>query len=239
MTIELLIDQMERELGHSMPVDRMVVQSMLEQSLQHLASSEEFDFLKRSLEPLLQTEPSVREYALPADFPVNFTKFTDPDTGEVEWACKLDDATSAYTLRYEAPEVFYRRDLSAESDARPTNYTVSARTNGSKQIVLAPPPDTTNSRFLKNGPSQVAQYETPLPANASSPSTPSFLGVAPVAIITALASYSSEAVKTLNGLFLKSTLTTSSSTIVVPIRSVCFRKAIMRSGPIIPSTKPG
>ena len=39
------------------------------------------------------------------------------------------------------------------------------------------------SKFLKNGPSQVAQYDTPLPANASSPSIPSFLGFAPVAII--------------------------------------------------------
>jgi len=135
---------MERELGHAMPVDRLTVQSMLEQSLQLLASQEEFDFLKRSLEPLLQTEPGVREYALPSDFSTNFTKFVDPDTGEPEWACKLDDGSSAYALLFEAPEVFYRRDLSAESNARPTNYTITASGDGSKKIVLAPPPDTTS-----------------------------------------------------------------------------------------------
>ncbi len=144
MTIELLIDQMERELGHAMPVDRMVVQSMLEQSLQLLASQEEFDFLKRSLEPLLQTEPGVREYALPVDFGTNFLKFVDPDTGEDSWACKIDDGSSAYALHYEAPEVFYRRDLSAESDASPTNYTVETGGDGIKYIVLAPPPNTTS-----------------------------------------------------------------------------------------------
>ena len=51
--------------------------------------------------------------------------------------------------------------------------------------------------FLKNGPSHVAQYDTPLPENSSSPLIPIFLGFAPVAIITACASYSSEPVNTL------------------------------------------
>ena len=50
----------------------------------------------------------------------------------------------------------------------------------------ASPPPTTTIRFpLKNGPSQVAQYDTPLPANCASPGTPRCLWEAPVASITA------------------------------------------------------
>jgi len=71
--------------------------------------------------------------------------------------------------------------------------------NVASSIAESPPPATTNSRFLKKGPSHVAQYETPLPAKVASPSNPSFFGVAPVAMMTAFASYSSDAVNTFNG----------------------------------------
>ena len=84
-------------------------------------------------------------------------------------------------------------------------------------IAESPPPTTINSKFLKNGPSHVAQYDTPFPENSSSPSIPIFFGFAPVAIITARPSYSSEPVKTLYGARLKSTSTAISSIIVVPI----------------------
>ena len=49
-----------------------------------------------------------------------------------------------------------------------------------------PAPTTNTSRSLKNSPSHVAQYATPLPVNSFSPVNPSFLGLAPVAIITLL-----------------------------------------------------
>ncbi|CAI8189517.1 MAG: Uncharacterised protein [Candidatus Nitrosopelagicus brevis] len=68
---------------------------------------------------------------------------------------------------------------------------------------------------------------------------PIFLGVAPVQTITAFASYSSEPVKTLNGFARKSTFTTTSSIIVVFIRSACFLIVNIKSGPIIPSSNPG
>ena len=38
----------------------------------------------------------------------------------------------------------------------------------------SPPPATATVRFRKNAPSQVAQYETPIPVSLSSPGTPSF-----------------------------------------------------------------
>jgi hypothetical protein len=148
MTLELLIDEIERaywlELGKALPVDHMVVQNLIEQALVRLASQEQLDVLKASLEPFMQTEPSVREYSLPEDFPSNFLRYKDPDTGQTEWACKLDDSNSAWALDWEPPEVFYRRDLSAETAAQPTAYTITRTPNGSKQLVLAPPPNTTS-----------------------------------------------------------------------------------------------
>ena len=146
MTIELLLDQIERafmlELGRSAPVDRMVMQDLVEQSLARLAAQDEFDFLKTSLEPLIQTEPGVREYSLPSNFPQNFLRFSHPDTGEQSYACKIDDGSAANVMIYEAPETFYRRDLSAESNAQPFAYTIIGMPSGGKQIVLAPPPNT-------------------------------------------------------------------------------------------------
>jgi len=111
--------------------------------------------------------------------------------------------------------------------------------NVASSIAESPPPTTTISLPLKNGPSHVAQYDTPLPASSPSPGTPSLRGLAPVAMITALAVYSSEAVITRNGRRAKSTLVTSSSTIAVPILSACARMSSMRSGPIIASRNPG
>ncbi len=46
-----------------------------------------------------------------------------------------------------------------------------------------PPPATITSKPSKKGPSQMAQYATPLPKNSSSPGTPNFLGLLPVAMI--------------------------------------------------------
>ena len=148
MTIELLIDQIDRahmlETGRKLPVDRMVIQDLVEQSLSSLASQDEFDFLKQALEPLIQTKPSLREYPLPENFPQNFLRFSNPDTGEQSWSCKIDDGSSAQTMRYESPEAFYRRDLSAEPTGQPFAYTIIGMPSGGKQLVVAPPPNTTS-----------------------------------------------------------------------------------------------
>ena len=111
--------------------------------------------------------------------------------------------------------------------------------NVASSMAESPPPTTTISCPLKNGPSQVAQYETPRPASADSPARPSLRGLAPVHMMTASASYSSPEVRTFSGSRLKSTLTASSSSIVVPMRRDCSRMSDMRSGPITPPLKPG
>ena len=147
MTIELLIDQIERALRlatkRELPIDRMEVQDLVEQALSRLAAQDEFDFLKQSLEPLIATKPSQREYRLPDNFPQNFLSFSNPDTGETSYACKLDDGSSALAMLFEQPEAFYRRDLSIETDSRPHTYTITGNPSGGKMLVLSPPPDTT------------------------------------------------------------------------------------------------
>ena len=52
---------------------------------------------------------------------------------------------------------------------------------------MSPPPTTYISKSSKKDPSQVAQYETPLPVNSFSPGQPIGLDDAPVAIIIDLA----------------------------------------------------
>ena len=111
--------------------------------------------------------------------------------------------------------------------------------NVASSMAESPPPTTTISCPLKNGPSHVAQYETPRPARASSPFTPSLRGLAPVHMITASASYSSPCVSTFSGSRLKSTSTASSSSMAVPMSRACSRMSAMRSGPITPPLKPG
>ena len=66
----------------------------------------------------------------------------------------------------------------------------------SSRAVL-PPPTTITFLSLKNPPSQTAQYETPRPVNSFSPFTPKYVGVVPVAMITAFAEYSSPSISNL------------------------------------------
>jgi hypothetical protein len=88
---------------------------------------------------------------------------------------------------------------------------------------------------LKKAPSQVAHAETPRPFSRSSESSPSQRAVAPVAMITAFARYSSFSTQTRNGCSEKSTFVTSSVTNSAPKCSACARKSSIIFGPITPS----
>jgi len=94
-------------------------------------------------------------------------------------------------------------------------------------------------RPLKNGPSQVAHAETPKPMNACSLGRPSSLAEAPVATISARASYNVPSAHTLKGRTLKSTRSTSPLISSVPWCAACSRMRSIRSGPMIASRKPG
>ena len=92
---------------------------------------------------------------------------------------------------------------------------------------------------LKKKPSQVAQVDTPRPISSRSSASPSSRAEAPVAMITLSASYTPLSARMTNGRLPKSTLVTSSAIMSVPKRSPCLRIVSMRSGPRMPSTKPG
>jgi len=148
MKVRKLIEQIERRAQHKLTrnvvEDHYRILLLLSETLNDLSSEEEFDFLKVSLEPLIQTEPDGRSYALPENFPENFIRYHSPDTGEVAHACKLDDGSSSGSLTYEKPEVFYRRDLSGETSSRPSAYTIVTEPDGSRSLIVSPPADTTD-----------------------------------------------------------------------------------------------
>lgn len=107
-------------------------------------------------------------------------------------------------------------------------------------IAVSPPPTTAMSWSLKKNPSQVAHQETPRPESLSSFGSPSLRCWEPVVTITALARWTVPAVSvTVLMSPLRSTATTSSGTSSAPKRSACARMLSMRSGPTIPSRKPG
>ena len=142
MTVETLLDRIERRLGRA--IDHYEVMSLVEESLGDLSLTDQFEFLKVNLQPVLQTEPDVREYDLPTEFPANFIRTGNPHTGSLKYSVIIDDGTSTEQLDFETMEVFYLRDLSQESSTRPTHYTIRTGPGGVKQIVLSRPPNSTS-----------------------------------------------------------------------------------------------
>ena len=114
----------------------------------------------------------------------------------------------------------------------------SVRTSASSSAE-SPPPTTPTVWFMKNPPSQVAQYETPAPYSSSSPATPSFRRVEPPATITALAAYSVPHAEMCQISPSCVSSSTSPSCISRPyfIACCCMRGPI--SAPEMPSGKPG
>lgn len=147
MTVDKLLDQIERRadsmLTGKAPVNRLELLSLLEDELEELLSMDQFSWAQKILDPMIQTEPGVRDYLLPNDFPDNFMRTGDSMTGEPKHSVMLDDGSSNSYLTYESPQQFAMRDLSAETSARPEVYTIKTTTSG-KFISLAPPPNTTD-----------------------------------------------------------------------------------------------
>ena len=104
---------------------------------------------------------------------------------------------------------------------------------------VSPPPTTAISLSRKKKPSQVAHADTPRPRRRVSLSIPSHSADAPVATITASAVYSTPRAQAWNGRPVRSTRSTSTSSMCVPNRSAWARNRAIRSGPWIPSGKPG
>ena len=110
--------------------------------------------------------------------------------------------------------------------------------NIASSAAAKPAPITKISIPVKNSPSQVAQYATPLPVNSCSPGKPNFLGAAPVAITTLRVLYSALLVLTVFIFWVKFISTTSSWTKLTPKPCACFLVWVINSLPEI-SNIPG
>ena len=103
----------------------------------------------------------------------------------------------------------------------------------------SPPPTTAISLSRKKKPSHVAHADTPRPRSRCSLSMLSHRAEAPVARITDWPSNAAPRAQTRNGRPDRSTLSTSRSKKRVPKRSAWARNFAIRSGPSMPSGKPG
>jgi hypothetical protein len=96
-------------------------------------------------------------------------------------------------------------------------------------IATSQPPITTMRLFLNigNHPSQIAHAEIPFCQKISSPGRPKRLAIAPVAMMSDSVSMISSHTKILNGLLLKSTLSTVLVSILAHILMACSLIFIM------------
>ena len=111
--------------------------------------------------------------------------------------------------------------------------------NSASSSAESPPPTTAISWPRKKKPSQVAHVDKPCPSRRDSASRPSISDCAPVDTMTESASCRSAPTQTWNGREVKSMAVTLAVRYSAPKRCAWSRKRIMRSGPMIPSGKPG
>ncbi len=105
---------------------------------------------------------------------------------------------------------------------------------------MSPPPTTKISWSRKKKPSQVAHIETPWPSSRDSDGRPSFLAVAPVAMITARAvTVVPSSIVSAMGRADRSAFVTRLGSSSAPNRAAWVRNLSISSGPMIPSGKPG
>lgn len=139
MKVWEILDSVERRAGDQNRLELLV---LLNECLESLGDSGDFSFLQIHLNPLASTKTSERYYPLPADFPENFTRTINENTGEAGYSITIDDGTSNSQPKYIPPETFFLKDLSGESTGYPSEYTI-AIIAGVKYLVLSPPPDST------------------------------------------------------------------------------------------------
>ena len=113
--------------------------------------------------------------------------------------------------------------------------------NVASSTAVSPPPITASGLLRKSGsaPSQVAHAERPRFMRAFSEGIPRNFAPAPVAMMTAFASYSFSPVESRNGRFVRSSFPTHPDSIRVPNRSAWWRMSSISSGPCTPFGNPG
>ncbi len=139
-----LIEQevQDPETRASLP-DRRILLKWFSRELSRLSSFEEWDFLAVRQAPLLTTTTGKANYRLPDEFPTNFVQSYDDFTGEKRFLCKISNGTNENFLEYSSPALFFTRDMEAETNGVPSEYTIMTTSGGSKEIWLSPPPNAT------------------------------------------------------------------------------------------------
>ena len=152
MNLKLQLDEVEQiclDQGKSKP-DRFTLMKWMASELQELTTKLlNVDwFLKKMT--AIPCVVGTRTYALPSDFPANFIphaaqRFYQPLllTGD-KYCCIMNDGSKDGLIEYESQAQFYSRNLYGEPNGRPSVYTITYNSDGSKNIVLSVPPDSTS-----------------------------------------------------------------------------------------------
>jgi hypothetical protein len=111
--------------------------------------------------------------------------------------------------------------------------------NVASSIAESPPPTTAMSWSRKKKPSHVAHADTPRPSNVCSPGTFRYRAAAPMASTTERAPYRLPLTVTYLTGPSNSTDSTSSDLSSAPNLTAWLRICSIRSGPMMPSEKPG
>ena len=150
MRVRKMLDDIEQSPAYQMmpreirPDRRMLLQWMSAELNELVSKTPNFDFWIVQLEPAIRTREGAREYDLPEDFGLNFVRL-DTD----KWACNLDDGNNETNLPYKPLKDFYAMNLTAESNAKPSCYTIKTRPDGRRLLVVSPPPDSNSSTYYE------------------------------------------------------------------------------------------
>lgn len=154
MKIRQFLDRIDDEsrdpITRIVPVDRWQQLDIFGREVQKLTSEFPWDWAAVYLDPIIITQVGKRNYQLPENFGMNFARGSDQ--GGNDFTVTLNDGSNESTLEYREPGRFYARNLTAESNSRPTVYTIGNNIAGRREVLLAPPPDTnSDSQYTLNG----------------------------------------------------------------------------------------
>ena len=160
------------------------------------------------------------------------------------WIVHVDDFGVPLEGDLRVRERLVLHDLRGRGACRGDGSTVTCEAkrvrNVASSIAESPPPTTAIGLPRKKKPSQVAHVDTPCPISARSEGRPSSFADAPVAMITVL-----RAKRLVSGRDFERRVWRDRRPsrcrwcMSAPNRSACSRIAAMRSGPMMPSGKPG
>ena len=155
MLIRAYLDRLEGQVRDPLTrlpfADRWNLLSILSQEVRLLSGKYQWDWALSALRPIIKTSTGNRDYTLPENFGFNFARGVE-DTDGHQFTVTISDGNSETPLEYVDPGAFYGMNLTAESNATPTKYTLRNSTSGRRILALSPPPDSnSDSHYTING----------------------------------------------------------------------------------------